>query len=257
MKKRCMVLVRCAPILFLIFSPPTHLVGAVGRLIDRDFLFDTCGTTCQPTGSPPYGQGQCYSWSYTSCSWVPTSCQQSPIIIDTDGSGFELTSVASGVMFDIDGDGKLSPIAWTRSTSGNAFLALDRNGNGLIDSGKELFGNFTQQPESPNPNGFLALAESDKPENGGNGDGVIDKKDAIYSKLVLWIDENHDGVSQPKELHSLHSMGVFSLALRYRESRRTDRFGNEFRYKAAVNPVPEDGESRDGRWAYDVFFQTR
>jgi hypothetical protein len=69
----------------------------------------------------------------------------------------------------------------------------------------------------------------------------------------LWIDENHDGISQPNELHSLPELGVFSLGLAYKESRRTDEFGNQFRYKAAVNPDPLDGESKDGRWAYDVF----
>jgi len=112
----------------------------------------------------------------------------------------------------------------------------------------------TEQPESRNPNGFLALAEFDKPESGGNGDGIIDRRDKVFSHLVLWIDENHDGISQPNELHSLPELGVYSLALRYQESRRTDEFGNRFRYKAAVNPDPNDGESRDGRITYDVFF---
>ena len=185
----------------------------------------------------------------------------SPIIIDTSGEGFHLTSSEDGVVFDIRGDGKPLQMAWTTATSGNAFLALDRNGNGKIDNGKELFGNFTDQPPCPDGggacrNGYRALAEFDKPENGGNGDGIIDKRDAIFSHLLLWIDENHDGISQPNELHTLPELGVYSLALKYQESRRTDEYGNQFRYKDAVNPDPKDGESKDGRWAHDVFFMT-
>lgn len=180
----------------------------------------------------------------------------SPIIIDTTGGGFKLTSAESGVIFDMVADGHPVKIAWTAAKSGNAFLALDRNQNGKIDSGKELFGNVTDQPPSAYRNGFLALAEFDKPENGGNGDGIIDGHDAVFSHLLLWIDENHDGVSQPSELHRLPELGVFSLALKYTESRQDDQYGNQFRYKAAVNPDRQDGESKDGRLAYDVFFMT-
>jgi hypothetical protein len=108
------------------------------------------------------------------------------------------------------------------------------------------------------------LAEFDKPEKGGNGDGVIDEQDAVFSKLVLWIDDNHDGISQPSELHGLSEFGIHSLSISYFESRKTDEFGNQFRYKARVNPRKEDRDSRDetvagevGRWAYDVFFVTK
>ncbi len=184
----------------------------------------------------------------------------SPIIVDTEGEGFHLTSVQEGVTFDIAGNGHPIKIAWTAVGSHNAFLALDR-GEG-ISSGKDLFGNFTAQDASPHPNGFLALAEFDEPDQGGNGDGIIDEQDAVFSKLKLWIDENHDGVAQSNELHSLPELGIYSLSLRYFESRRVDQYGNAFRYKAQVNA----GGRRDrrdntdsaeiGRWAYDVFFMT-
>jgi hypothetical protein len=193
----------------------------------------------------------------------PVVCT-TPIIIDTDGEGFHLTSAENGVTFDIRGDGQPMRISWTAPGYHNAFLALDRDGSGTITSGKELFGNVTPQPQSATPNGFLALAEFDKPENGGNGDGVIDEHDAVFSKLVLWIDDNHDGISQPSELHGLSEFGIHSLSISYFESRKTDEFGNQFRYKARVNPRKEDRDSRDetvagevGRWAYDVFFVTK
>jgi hypothetical protein len=176
-------------------------------------------------------------------------------VIDTDGKGFDLTDGEHGVVFDLFADGHPVQVSWTRADSRNAWLALDRNGNGKIDNASELFGDHTPQPPSDHPNGFLALAVFDKPENGGNGDGIIDKRDAVFSQLLLWIDENHDGISQANELHHLPELGVYSLALKYTETRRTDKYGNIFRYRAAVNPDPGDGESKDGRWTYDVFLQ--
>jgi hypothetical protein len=169
--------------------------------------------------------------------------------------GFHLTSANNGVVFDIKGDGHPIKLAWTTADSGDAFLALDRNHNGRIDSGKELFGNYTEQPPSPDANGYLALAEFDKPENGGNGDGIIDERDDVFPHLLLWIDENHNGISEPSELHTLPELGVYSISLHYRDDQRVrDQYGNWFHYQAALNPDPQDGESKDGRVTYDVFF---
>lgn len=177
----------------------------------------------------------------------------SPIIIDTTAEGFHLTSAEGGATFDIAGNGHPVRIAWTAKGFHNAFLALP-GPDGLVHNGKELFGNFTPQPQSPHPNGFLALAQFDDPQNGGNGDGIIDKRDAVFSRLRLWIDENHDGVCQPNELHTLAELGVSSIALKYRESRRIDRYGNEFRYRGRINATdPQEDASPAGPIAYDVF----
>lgn len=211
------------------------------------------------------GADCCVDWRSCTLEATPDLCDpqcKSPIIIDVEGEGFHLTAAVNGVLFDIDGSGHPVQIAWTNSSFHNALLALPGK-DGLVHNGKELFGNFTPQPASPTPNGFAALAEYDKPENGGNGDGVIDQKDKVFARLRLWIDANHDGICQSSELHPLAEFGIYSLSLAYTESRRVDEFGNLFRYKAQVNPG-EQKDRRDnnqagdpGRWTYDVFLRTQ
>jgi hypothetical protein len=125
-------------------------------------------------------------------------------------------------------------MSWPDQVGQNGWLALDRNGNGLIDDFTELFGNLTPQPESDSPNGFAALAVFDDPSNGGNGNGEIDAGDAIYDHLVVWIDANHNGVSEPEELHRLQDLGIFRISLKYHLASYVDPNGNHFRYKAAV-----------------------
>jgi len=188
-------------------------------------------------------------WNSEYCSCEPAS----PIVIDVAGDKFNLTGVENGVSFDINSDGVADSVSWTAADSDDAFLALDRNGNGLIDNGAELFGNSTPQPASEQRNGFLALAEYDKPANGGNGDNRITSADAVFGSLRLWQDADHNGISVPSELHTLLSLDVVGIDLDYKTSRREDGHGNKFRYRAKV--YDRRGASV-GRWAWDVYVIT-
>ena len=177
----------------------------------------------------------------------------SPVLVDVAGDGFALTGAAGGVAFDFDGDGAREQLPWTAADADDAWLVLDRDGSGTIDSGRELFGNITPQPAPPpseEKNGFLALAEFDRPQRGGNSDGRIDAGDAVFASLRLWRDANHDGVSQPAELHTLPELDVARLHLDYKESKKADGFGNRFRYRAKLDDARG---AKAGRWAWDVF----
>ncbi len=209
---------------------------------------------CIPPPPPMYcGTGEiivCQAGGTWTCAPPPNN---SPIIIDTTGDGFHLTGIEQGVQFAFFPNQAPITLSWTNSAYGNGFLALDRNGNGRIDDGTELFGNLTEQPVSLTPNGFAALKVFDLIENGGNGNDVIDAGDSVFERLVVWVDRNHNGSSESSELLSLREMKIRIIWLDYVETPYVDEFGNEFRYKSKII----DNAGREHRTLYDVFLKTR
>ncbi len=182
------------------------------------------------------------------CQGGAVNCVQSPIIIDVSGEGFHLTSKSAGVKFTFGLGEPPRQTSWTAPGYSNGWLALDRNGNGAIDNATELFGDLTPQPPDPNPNGYKALAVFDDPKQGGNGNGKIDPGDAVFSRLRVWVDRNHNGISEPNELLTLAEAGINWIDLTYIESGFVDQFGNQFRFSAKIS-------SRSGgqqKQCYDV-----
>ncbi len=149
-------------------------------------------------------------------NWI---APKDPLVLDLDGDGIEAVGIdpTRPILFDHDGDGTRNATGWIKGDDG--IVVLDRNGNGLIDSGRELFGDQTLREGAQAgqgmfyANGYEALAGQD-----GNGDGVIDAADAAYGQLRIWKDVNQDGISQAGELHTLSDLGIARLNVKGQRS---------------------------------------
>ena len=167
----------------------------------------------------------------------------SPIVLDLEGDGLEFSSLAEGTKFDIDGDGKKQDISWTKKQDSfdDAFLVLDKNNNGQVDSGKELFGD-----QNGAADGYEELAKYDT-----NGDQKIDASDDVYSELKLWADMNADGVVGEGEMKTLEEMGVTSIstAKSGQKGQNFDKNGNDISltstFKRMVNGEEKELQSTD------------
>lgn len=170
----------------------------------------------------------------------------SPLVVNLANGAYELSGLDDPVSFDIDADGTPDRVSWTARNSMVAFVALDRNANGVVDNGSELFGDATPTLSGQRAaNGFEALRELDV-----NHDHRVDSTDASWNALLLWTDTNHDGTSQAGELTRLAGSSLVALDTSYRWIGRRDAHGNLYRFQG-------HGHLRHGtRVIYDVYFRT-
>jgi hypothetical protein len=194
-----------------------------------------------------------YIWSgRTRTLWSdPLLCdmQMSPLVLDLKRDGVNLVGPETGVDYDLNDQGKAVRTGWPLTTD-DAFLVRDLNSNGRIDSGRELFGSATRLSNGERAsNGFEALKELD-----ADKDNRFTLEDPAWSSVQLWIDGNHDGVSQAKELYSLEKFGLESIDLNYIEMMERDRFGNETRQRSVFR-LSRNGEKLSSR-VIDVWFNT-
>jgi hypothetical protein len=131
-----------------------------------------------------------------------------------------LSPLRDGVLFDMDGDGSLEQVSWPMEPTQVAFLGIDRNANGVIDNGTELFG----AQMMPGANWAFTALERSEPNN---HDGAIDRDDGIYSRLLLWIDRNRDGRCESGELGPASAV-LARIGLGYSSFDYTDAVGNVF-----------------------------
>ncbi len=145
-----------------------------------------------------------------------------PLVFDLDGDGITTMSIDdSNTFFDLDNSGFAERTSWIGS--GEGLLAYDRNGDGIINGGDELFGDRTLMKDGKTlaSSGFAALAEYDD-----NKDGKIDSNDAIYTLLRIWQDSDGDGITSAGELKQLVELGIVSIGLSYSNTGVTDSANN-------------------------------
>ncbi|HBL28698.1 MAG TPA: hypothetical protein DD490_17825 [Acidobacteria bacterium] len=148
-------------------------------------------------------------------------------MLDLNGDGVQTTDLFSPVSFDLNGDGAAELAAWTCAWTEEGFLWLDLNRNRTVDGGRELFGQGTLLPSGETAaNGFAALQVYDDLSYGGNSDGAISNEDLIWGHLRLWVDRNHDGVSQRREIFPLGAYEIVAIGLTFLRSHEVDGNGN-------------------------------
>ncbi|MDJ0837323.1 MAG: hypothetical protein QNK37_12455 [Acidobacteriota bacterium] len=160
----------------------------------------------------------------------------SPVVVDLDSDGFNFSGPEGAVQYDLYANGHPLFLQWVMPFEDDAFLALDLNGNGVVDDGSELFGSGTRMIATGDaaPNGYVGLAQYDEIANGGNDDGLITPDDIVWENLFLWLDADADGISTQDEVFALADFQINAFEYIPRESRRRDRHGNKLKFWAAA-----------------------
>ena len=145
-----------------------------------------------------------------------------PLVFDLGGDGITTVSLEeSNAFFDLDNNGFAEKTSWVGAKEG--LLAYDKNGDGVINGGNELFGDRTLMKDGKTlaSSGFAALTEYDD-----NKDGKIDSNDVIYALLRIWQDADGDGIASAGELRRLVDLGIVSIGLSYSNTGVTDSANN-------------------------------
>ena len=162
-----------------------------------------------------------------------------PIVLDLDRDGVETTSINDGAHFDHDRNGFAEKTGWASPDDG--LLAWDKNSDGIINDGTELFNDPIQFPTATN--GFQVLAQLND-----NLDGKIDSNDAVWSNLRIWQDFDGDGYSAADELYTLDELGIQSINADYTESTEVDAQGNEHRQVGSFTWTDETTSTATDVW---------
>ncbi|WP_158087946.1 calcium-binding protein [Neisseria dumasiana] len=162
-----------------------------------------------------------------------------PLVLDLDGDGIETVGTQGyhGALFDHNKDGIRTATGWVSADDG--LLVIDRNSDGLINNGNELFGDSTALKDGNNAeHGYAALKELDT-----NSDGLIDAQDEAFKQLRVWRDLNQDGISQENELFTLESLNIQSLNTAYQDVNTRLGNGNSLAQKGSY--TLSDGQTRE------------
>jgi Ca2+-binding RTX toxin-like protein len=173
--------------------------------LPSDFVRDIFNDLADGLNNFALKYGNYGNYPYQALNWIsdlfgPSFARRDPLTFDLNLDGIRLTSLnGSNVLFDLDVDGFAERTGWV--SAGDGLLAIDANGNGLIDNADELFGTASRD-------GFSVLRDYDS-----NADGLINLSDAQFLNLRIWQDASLDGVSQASELKTLNDLGIVSISL--------------------------------------------